>query len=158
MKQAELLTTGFGLGKLPWFPAVWGSLPPVILYQVLGYLGPGVNVYVMLFFVLVGSWVCIKYTPALVLTTGQTHPTTLVADRIAGQGLTMFIIALVGPANICNSMALGFALFRLFDVIRINPGDRLNPTLNILVPTLLAGFYAGLVSFVIILLFPGFYA
>ncbi|RKY12495.1 MAG: phosphatidylglycerophosphatase A, partial [Planctomycetota bacterium] len=40
MKKAELLTTCFGLGKLPIAPGTWGSLPPVEVHMVLGYLYP----------------------------------------------------------------------------------------------------------------------
>ncbi|MHC4771845.1 MAG: phosphatidylglycerophosphatase A [Planctomycetota bacterium] len=62
MKKAELLTTCFGLGKLPFCPGTWGSLPPVVMYQVLGYLWPAAIVPVMVFFIIAGSWVCVAGT------------------------------------------------------------------------------------------------
>lgn len=47
MKKDILLATCFGLGRLPWAPGTWAALPPVVLYQVLGYLGPTYNIPAM---------------------------------------------------------------------------------------------------------------
>ena len=118
MTRAEALATCLGLGFLPFAPAVWGSLPPVVVYQVLGYLAPAANISVMALFLIAGSWICVRYVPAAIASLGPKRRSAIVADSMAGQGLTMLMIALLRSANICNSMALGFALFRLFDVIR----------------------------------------
>ena len=117
MKKEELLTTCFGLGKLPFCPGTWGSLPPVVMYQVLGYLYPAGIVPLMVFFVIAGSWVCVRYAPAVVADTGKKDPGLIVADEVAGQAITMLVIALLAPENICNATVLGFALFRLFDIL-----------------------------------------
>ena len=145
MKKEELLTTCFGLGKLPIAPGTWGSLPPVVLYQVLGYLWPAANPYVMAFFLVAGSWVCIQYAPAIIATTGKKDPGMVVADEVAGQAVVMLFIALLWPANICNTMALGFFLFRLFDIIKPWPCKKLEKLpagLGILADDLMAGIYA----------------
>ena len=109
----------------------------------------------MLFFVLAGAWICIQYVPAMVSVTSPLLPSTVVADKMAGQGLTLFIIVLSSPVQICNSMALGFILFRLFDVLKLWPHTRLQASLplglNILGQSLIAGLYGGLAA---ILLLP----
>ena len=71
MTKAEVLATCLGLGMLPFAPAVWGSLPPVVVYQVLGYLAPAANVSVMVLLLIAGSWICVKYAPAAIESWGR---------------------------------------------------------------------------------------
>ncbi|RKY05861.1 MAG: phosphatidylglycerophosphatase A, partial [Planctomycetota bacterium] len=125
MKKAELLTTCFGLGKLPIAPGTWGSLPPVAIYAALGCLHPAVNAVVMAALAIVASWVCIRYAPAVIAATGKKDPGLIVADEVAGQAITMLIIAFLAPNNICHTAALGFVLFRLFDILKPRPCKRL---------------------------------
>lgn len=160
MKKTELLTTCFGLGKLPFAPGTWGSLPPVVLYQVLGYLYPGAIVPVMVFFIIAGSWICVRYAPAVIEMTGKKDPGLIIADEVAGQALTMLMIALLAPlftptVNICNTTVLGFALFRLFDITKPWPCKRLEKLskgVGILADDLMAGLYAGVLTIVFVLL------
>ena len=150
MKKAELLTTCFGLGKLPFCPGTWGSLPPVVMYQVLGYLYPAGIVPLMVFFIIAGSWVCVRYAPAVVAATGKKDPGLIVADEVAGQAITMLVIALLSPDNICNTTVLGFALFRLFDILKPWPCKRLEKLpsgVGILADDLMAGVYGGILAF-----------
>ncbi|MHC5154530.1 MAG: phosphatidylglycerophosphatase A [Planctomycetota bacterium] len=158
MKKAELLTTCFGLGKLPFAPGTWGSLPPVVAYQVLGYLWPAANPYFMAFFIIAGSWACVRYAPAVTAATGKKDPGMIVADEVAGQGITMLFIAAAaafGSVNICNTAVLGFVLFRLFDILKPWPCKRLEKLpagVGILADDLMAGVYGGIVAVVYILL------
>ena len=157
MKKDMLLATCFGIGKLPWAPGTWASLPPVVMYQVLGYLGPKFNVYVMGFFVLAGTAMYLGGAMSARRSLGPQAQRQIVADKLAGQGLTMFIIALVRPIEICNSMALGFALFRLVDVIAVELFKRYSGCdccFRILVTTLTCGAAAGSLSVVFILMLP----
>lgn len=160
MRKEEVLATCFGLGLLPFVPAVWGSLPPVVTYQVLGYLAPAANASVMALFLILGSWICIKYAPAAIESLGPHRHSVVVADRMAGQGLAMLMIALRSPTNICNSMALGFALFRLFDIIRPWPCRLLaqKPAgIGLLGGALGAGFYAAITAYIVIWLSPFYF-
>jgi phosphatidylglycerophosphatase A len=157
MKKAELLTTCFGLGKLPIAPGTWGSLPSVILYQVLGYLWPAAIVPVMVFFIIAGSWVCVQYAPAVIAATGKKDPGLIVADEVAGQAITMLVIALLSPGNICNATVLGFLLFRLFDILKPWPCKRLEKLpagVGILADDLMAGVYGGIVAAIVIYYTP----
>ena len=152
VKKAELLTTCFGLGKLPVAPGTWGSLPPVVAYMVLGYLYPdpaaNANVYAMVFFIVAGSWACIRYAPAVIAVTGKKDPGLIVADEVAGQAITMLIIALLAPNHTCIAAGLGVVLFRLFDILKPWPCKRLekfHAGIGILADDLMAGVYAGAV-------------
>ncbi|MEN8126579.1 MAG: phosphatidylglycerophosphatase A [Planctomycetota bacterium] len=151
------MTTCFGLGKLPIAPGTWGSLPPVVLYQVLGYLYPAAIVPVMVFFIIAGSWVCVQYAPAVVAATGKKDPGMVVADEVAGQAITMLVIALLSPENICLTAVLGFVLFRLFDITKPWPCKRLEKLphgVGILADDLMAGVYGGIVACIAIYYIP----
>ncbi|MHC4951229.1 MAG: phosphatidylglycerophosphatase A family protein [Planctomycetota bacterium] len=161
MKKEELLTTCFGLGKLPFCPGTWGSLPPVVLYQVLRYVPgemfPAATVITMVVLLVAFSWICIRYAPAVIAATGKKDPQMIVADEVAGQALTMLVIALLNPGNICNTAVLGFALFRLFDILKPWPCKQLEklPTgVGILADDLMAGVYGGIVASILIYYIP----
>ncbi|MCF7972190.1 MAG: phosphatidylglycerophosphatase A [Phycisphaerae bacterium] len=160
MKQAELFISGFGLGKLPWAPAVWGSLLPVVVYQVLGYLAPGATIAVMAFFVGTGTWACVHYAPAEVRFAGHV-PSMVVADKVAGQALALLMISVLGPVSICNSMALGFVLFRVFDMVSLWPCHRVSTFpggYGIVAQSLISGIYAGAVSVGVVIAMPNLFA
>ena len=157
MKKDMLLATCFGLGTLPWASGTWASLPPVVLYQVLGYLGPAFNVWVMGLFVVAGITMYLGgATSARNSLPPQAHQ-QIVADKLAGQGLTMLIIALLKPAEICNSMALGFALFRFVDIIAARLFKRHSGadfSSRILMTTLVSGAAAGILAVIVIRMLP----
>ena len=160
MRKEEWLATCLGLGRLPYAPAVWGSLPPVVVYQVLGYLGPSANVFVMTLFVLAGSFVCVKLVPGALQSMPPERHRTIVADQLAGQGLTMLLIAVLAPTEICNSMALGFITFRLFDIVRpwpCKPLAKQPPGLDLLVPALVAGVYGGVLAILAMKFLPTYF-
>lgn len=153
----NMLTSCFGLGKLPIAPGTWGSLPPVVLYQALGYLYPAANLYVMAGLVVVFSWICIQFSPAVIRQTGKPDPREVVADEVAGQALTMLVIVLLHPVNICNTTVLGFALFRLFDITKpwpIRKLEKLPLGWGILADDLAAGVYAAVAALLAIRFMP----
>lgn len=160
MKKEELLTTWFGLGRLPIAPGTWGSLPPVVLYQVLGYLYPAANPLVQGLLFFAGVWVCIQYSPRMIELTGRKDPSQVVADEVAGQAIVMFVLSLAAPANICMAAVVGFLLFRVFDIVKpwpCNRLERLPAGWGILADDLMAGVYAAAAALVILRLAPGFF-
>jgi phosphatidylglycerophosphatase A len=157
IKKDMLLATCFGIGKLPWAPGTWASLPPVVTYQVLGYLKPSLNVYVMGFFAAAGTALYLGGALSARRTLGPRAQRQIVADKLGGQGLTMFIIALLRPVGVCNSMALGFVLFRLVDIIAVELFGRncgADSGLRILMTTLICGGAAGILSVAVIGMLP----
>jgi phosphatidylglycerophosphatase A len=160
MKKDMLLATCFGMGKLPWAPGTWASLPPVVMYQVLGYLGPAFNVYVMGLFVMAGTAMYLGGALSARRSLAPRAQQQIVADKLAGQGLTMFIITLLKPIEICNSMALGFAFFRLVDVLAVELFEQhsgADSGLRILMTTLAGGAVAGIFSIVVIHMLPAYF-
>jgi phosphatidylglycerophosphatase A len=158
MKKDEFLTSVLGLGKLPLAPRIWATLPPVVFYQVLGYLWPAASPFVMAAFLLAGVWICVAYAPAVLGAGSTREPKSLVADALAGQALTMLIIAMFAPPNICNSMSLGFLLFLFFDFAKPWPCKRLRRAISVgfgvVADDLMAGLYAGVLAYAFIRMFP----
>ena len=151
----RLLTSCFGLGKLPIAPGTWGSLPPVGIFILMCLLNvPAVlTSIVMVVFVLLGSVVCVKFAPAIIIETGKNDPSEVVADEFAGQAVTFLIIPfLASPAStsvqIWATAILGFLLFRLFDILKpwpIRKLEKLSRGWGVLADDLLAGVYATIV-------------
>ncbi|MHC4771844.1 MAG: phosphatidylglycerophosphatase A [Planctomycetota bacterium] len=64
---------------------------------------------------------------------------------------------MLAPDNICNTTVLGFALFRLFDILKPWPCKRLEKLpagVGILADDLMAGVYGGIVASIVIHYIP----
>lgn len=151
----RLLTSCFGLGRLPVAPGTWGSLPSVITFIVLDGLGasPVVILIVMAGLVFAGSFVCVKFAPAIVSMTGKEDPGEVVADELAGQAVTFLVFSLLfrdmlSAGEVFAVAAAGFVFFRIFDILKpwpIRKLEKLRRGWGILADDLLAGVYAALV-------------
>jgi phosphatidylglycerophosphatase A len=146
----RLLASCFGLGRLPVAPGTWGSLPPVIVFALMGHFGASAVLIsiVMTALVLAGSVICIKYAPLVIAETGKTDPSEIVADEFAGQALTFIPISVVAAGQIWVVALLGFLLFRFFDIVKpwpIRKLEKLPAGWGILLDDLLAGLYAAIV-------------
>ena len=127
----RMLTSCFGLGRLPIAPGTWGSLPPVIIFGLMSHYGasPAMITNVM---------------AALVLA---------VADEFAGQAVTFLFSPFLAmgqamPRQILVTVFTGFVLFRLFDISKPWPIRKLEKYpagWGILADDLLAGVFAWVV-------------
>lgn len=151
----RLLASCFGLGRLPVAPGTWGSLPPAIILALMCHLGASALSVslVMAALALVGCVICIKFAPAAIAATGETDPREVVADEFAGQAVTFLAVSLltvgaVSTRQIWVITALGFVLFRLFDIVKpwpIRKLEKFPKGWGVLADDLLAGVYAAIV-------------
>jgi phosphatidylglycerophosphatase A len=81
---------------------------------------------------------------------GSADPGPVVIDEVAGQWLTYLLalpyLSLAGWQSLAGAVALGFFLFRLFDIAKPWPVNRLEHLpggLGIMADDLAAGIYAG---------------
>jgi phosphatidylglycerophosphatase A len=153
----RLLTSCFGLGRLPAAPGTWGSLPPVVLFVLMCYFGSSTAAVaiIMVILAVIGSAVCIKLAPAVAAKTNETDPREVVADELAGQAVTFLFIAAYPINNIWVVGLLGFLLFRFFDILKPWPIRKLEKLPNgwgILLDDLLAGVLAGIASLACLIL------
>ncbi|MHC4677519.1 MAG: phosphatidylglycerophosphatase A family protein [Planctomycetota bacterium] len=148
----RMLASCFGLGRLPVAPGTWGSLPPAIIFGLMCHLhAPAVvTLIVMASLALAGSVVCVKFAPAAIAATGKNDPREVVADELAGQAMAFlvspfFAAKATSAGQIWVIAALGFVLFRIFDIAKPWPIRKLEnfpAGWGILADDLLAGVYA----------------
>ena len=150
----NLLTSCFGLGRLPIAPGTWGSMPPTIIFALMLYLGISVlsTSIVMLVSAIVASVICVKFAPTVIAETGNNDPGQVVADEVAGQAITFLAIPVmtvagISTVQICAIAIAGFLLFRFFDILKpwpIHKLEKLPSGWGILADDLLAGVYAAI--------------
>lgn len=140
-----LLATWFGAGYLPKAPGTWGSIGALpfawVLVEIGGLYALGIAIAVVF---VVGLWASRVYMTK----TGAHDPGAIVIDEVAGQ----WIVLLAAPLGILPYF-IGFALFRLFDVLKPWPiswaDKRIGGAMGVMMDDVLAGM-AGLgIMFVI---------
>jgi phosphatidylglycerophosphatase A len=142
---ANLVATGFGIGRLPWAPGTWGSLTALPLAWVIWNLfgTAGVVVAAIAAFA-AGWWAAHVYVRA----TGAEDPPEIVIDEIGGQLLTLAVV----PADVVL-YAAGLVAFRLADIFKPWPASwaekRLKGGLGAMADDFLAGLYSTAALFLI---------
>jgi len=140
---AVFLATGFGAGLLPRAPGTWGSLLAVGLAWGIAHVwGPvGLALGVVLTFC-IGVWasnVCIEKF-------ATEDPKQVVIDEIAGQWLVLLVV----PPGVLT-YALGFVLFRVFDIFKPWPigwADRtIKGGFGVMLDDILAAVFAMIVLY-----------
>jgi phosphatidylglycerophosphatase A len=131
----RLLCSWFGAGWLRPAPGTWGSLAALPLGWLLWWLGgPAVLAVAMAVVFFLGWWA----SERIVRADGLEDPSWVVIDEVAGQWLTL----LVTPPSLLD-YAVGFALFRLFDIWKPWPvswaDSRIKGGLGIMLDDVLAG-------------------
>ncbi len=136
---ACLLATWFGSGLIKPASGTWGSLAALPVAWILAWwVGPlGLLMAAILAFGL-GCWAADRYERA---DPGK-DPSAVVIDEVAGLWLVLTLASLT-----IRDFALGFLLFRLFDIVKLWPiswADRkVGGGLGIMLDDLLAALYAG---------------
>lgn len=132
-----VLITTFGLGRLRPAPGTWGSLPPVLAAAVMVALGwspavcpcNGLWWYGVLgLTVLVFSGACIARADLAEAVFGKKDPGQVVADETAAMALTIALLPhflLVTPERALFTLAAAFVAFRVADVLKAWPANRL---------------------------------
>ena len=112
---ALALATTFGVGFVPYAPGTFGSAAGLLLWWLLPNSLPAQAAAIVIIF-LVGSWsghVAERHF-------GASDPPPVVIDEVMG----MWITLLLNPVG-WQGAVIAFLLFRLFDVIKPDPADRL---------------------------------
>jgi phosphatidylglycerophosphatase A len=114
MRLPLALATGFGVGYIPFAPGTFGSVLGLLVWAMAGrsFLAQAVTLVVVL---VAGAWsgsVAERHFKA-------TDPSPVVIDEVLGMLVTLFL----NPVGWGGALA-GFFLFRLFDVIKPYPANR----------------------------------
>ena len=83
-------------------------------------------------------------------------PSVVVIDEAAGMWITVLIVLILSPESTdLLSLAVCFLAFRFFDITKIQPAkyfDKLHTAFGVMMDDVVAGVYAGGVSYLIILI------
>jgi phosphatidylglycerophosphatase A len=140
----HLLAFGFGVGLSPKFPGTLGTLLAVpIYYFLLSPLPLRVYLLVLLFFILMGCWICRITTKAL----GIDDYPGIVLDEMLGYWVTMIAL----PAT-WYFMVLAFFWFRVFDIWKPWPISWVEEKVKGGVGVVLDDLLAGIVAWAVLLL------
>jgi len=142
-----LIATGFYSGYLPKAPGTWGSLVGVLLVFLLNALSLQIYLSVVAGLFIVGSFVAGEAEKIL----DDRDPGVVVIDEIVGMLITMIAVP-VTPLT----MALGFILFRGFDIAKPFPvnffDQHFHGGLGIMLDDVVAGIYSLIIMQLILLL------
>ena len=107
-----LLGQGLGLGRIPFAPGTFGTLPGLLLVWLCWQAGSGVYLGVTVLVVVIAIWIAGRSARML----GVADDPRIVIDEIAG---VLVAFVLVPPSGL--ALAIGFCVFRLLDIAKPPP-------------------------------------
>jgi phosphatidylglycerophosphatase A len=151
MTQLALwLATVLGIGRIPFAPGTWGSIPGVLLALWLHHLGVSwwveAGVIVVLF--AIGTWAADEAERFFQLT----DPGPVVIDEVVGMLVTVAFL----PVNATGAI-VGFLVFRVLDIIKPPPArnlEALHGGLGIMADDVAAGVYGQIIMRLLIWMLP----
>jgi phosphatidylglycerophosphatase A len=141
-RVAYIIATALGAGYSPIAPGTAGSAVALLIL----WLVPFSPIGVVVFFLAVtffGTWAAQLVEAAA----GDKDPGVIVIDEVAGMTLSVLLLPLTIPV-----LLVGFVLFRIFDVVKPFPANRLQALpggVGVMIDDLVAGLYALLVLIVL---------
>lgn len=145
VKFIMVIATGFYSGYLPKAPGTWGSLVGLLLFFLLHTLSLPVYLAIVAGLFLVGSFAAGEAEKIM----DHKDPGLVVIDEIVGMLITM-----IGVPATPLAMALGFILFRIFDIAKPFPinlvDQRLHGGVGIMLDDVIAGIYSLVILHVLI--------
>ncbi len=152
-----LIATGLGTGYLPVAPGTWASAAAAAVFLLAAW-GSGANPYclngVMAGIVVLASVACVATGKFSEKHFCRKDPSQCTLDEWAGQAMTYLFLPIgAGRYDLLITAGVGFAAFRLFDILKPPPARRLEKLpfgWGVLADDLMAGVYANLLSQVII--------
>ncbi|CAA0082122.1 Phosphatidylglycerophosphatase A [BD1-7 clade bacterium] len=139
----HLLATGFGSGLSRWMPGTVGTIAAIPLYYLLAMLPPLGYQIVVAIAAVAGIALCGRCASDI----GVPDHGSIVWDEFVGLWITLALVQQLPGAH-WLWVVIGFAWFRLFDIVKPFPigllDKRLHGGLGIMLDDILAGFFAML--------------
>jgi phosphatidylglycerophosphatase A len=148
---AALLATGGGSGLLPGAPGTWGSLLAVLLCEGLAAKAGLAGIAGL---AVASTLLGVPVSGRVARLRGRKDPPEIVVDEVAGQSIALALLHAVLPADASGPLrwglvVLAFGLFRLLDVVKPGPVNRLQSLpggWGVMADDLLAGVLAGILA------------
>ncbi|NIP30033.1 MAG: phosphatidylglycerophosphatase A [Candidatus Dadabacteria bacterium] len=134
-----LLSTFFYLGYSPIAPGTVGTLGAILLYMLISRLDDALFYLIFTIIFIFLSFIVSKHA---IEKFGKEDPGEIVIDEVCGYMVSMFLI----PFSIIN-IALGFFIFRLFDIVKPYPARKLEKLpggYGVVMDDVAAGIYTNL--------------
>ena len=146
----DAATCGF-IGRIPFAPGTFGSIPGLLFYLLLSRLDPLVAAGCIIGFIFLAVWIAGKAEQSLQLK----DPGCIVIDEIAGMAATFFAL----PLNFYLGV-IGFVLFRVLDILKPFPIGYLDRNLKggygVVMDDVAAGIISNLILHVLLYVLSGF--
>ena len=143
---AWMVATFFGAGRLRPGPGTWGSAAAALIWYFAGraaHLNGWTLAVVTVAAAVVVTLIGIPAASIVERESGRTDPGFVVIDEVAGQ----WLVLAAAPLDWGHAL-VGFALFRIFDIVKPRPArqlERLHGGTGIMLDDLAAGIYGALV-------------
>lgn len=128
---------GFGSGASPIAPGTFGTLVAIPFYLLLTFLSLEIYIVFIFLFIIFSAWLCGKVSHEINI---HDHPGMCI-DEFAG-----FFVTMINAPHGIVWIAMGFILFRLFDIWKPWPirwfDQKIQGGLGIVLDDVLAGLYA----------------
>ena len=138
----KILVTFFGLGYAPVAPGTCGALGALVTYVVIAHVDTsGIALVILCALSIAG---CVWLTPWAKKHFGSSDPKQFVLDEAAGLYLTMLFVPV---KRLWAAAAIGFVLFRFFDILKpfpIKKAEKAPYNLGIVADDLVAGVFANI--------------
>ncbi len=142
------VTTFLGIGYLPIMPGTYASLSVIITYSfALGETSFYFQISIILFLFLIGTIFSTKAETIF----DKKDPKPVVIDEVVGQMISVFLVS-----SRILPLAIGFILFRVFDVLKPFPcfqAQKMKGGLGVMLDDVFAGIWANLILRVIMKIF-----
>lgn len=148
-RLAVLIASGGGLGYAPIAPGTAGSAAGVVIYLAMTAWPLAWQVGLVAAIIVIGVWsahVAAGYF-------GRDDPSHVVIDEVAGQ-----LVTLLGTGATIPGAVAGFFLFRLLDIVKPWPAnrlERLHGGVGIMADDVAAAVYGNLILQVAVRMLPG---
>lgn len=140
--------TGFLTGYFPFASGTVGSFLAVLIYLLIpGFEEPYILIFVILLFSVVGI-----FTSEFAEKIYGFDPPEVVIDEIVGMWITLLFV----PKTLVIT-AIGFVLFRIFDIVKPFPARQsqdLKGGIGIMLDDIVSGFYSLVILHLILIIFP----
>jgi len=132
--------TGAMVGYAPVAPGTWGTLVGIPLVLLCSILPPSWQVFAVVLFIMAAIWIAQEAE----IIFGKKDPGAIVIDEMAG-----YLVALCGLPVTLPSLAVGFLVFRFFDIVKPFPiryfEQQFSGGAGVVLDDIFAGLYTGLV-------------
>ena len=143
-----IATCGY-LGYVPVAPGTFGSAAGLVVFAAVRWSGsPALELTVIILLFAVGVW----SANAAERHFGGVDPAPVILDEVVGMLITLAFL----PVNITGAI-VGFLLFRLFDVVKPWPANRLEAVhggLGVMADDAMAGVYGNVAMRLLVVVLP----